>query len=160
MPIKMPPKEKILEAWAAIGAERIKLLSPLDSAAGEAEMSSSDGTKMYRLAWDANLYRSTDNATVWQGYPGYPILALLMLRGLLPLPRKFAELLAPINWNKLNKAAKGNYKAAVEEAFKILGLDHTTIDQINKLVQETYELLGDLDIKVSRYGRSAKSSER
>lgn len=156
----MPPKEKILEAWSAIGAKRVKLLSPADVSTGEAEVSSSDGAKTYHLAWAGDCYRSSDNATVWQHYPGYPILALLMLRGLLPLPRNFAELLAPINWTKLNKAAKGDYASAAAEAFKILGLDQETIKQIHKIVQETYEILSTLTIKVSRYGRISKSTEK
>lgn len=146
---KLPPPEKILEAWSAIGSRRIKLLSPADAKSGEAILDSSDGSRSYHLAWDGENYMSTDNATVWQAYPGYPVLALLMLRGLLPLPLELASLLASVNWNRLNKEARGNYALAAREAFKKLDLSEETIDRINRAVAETYALLQNLDITVS-----------
>lgn len=153
MLLKLPPPEKILEAWSAIGAKRLSLFSPPDAQSGEAELESSDGSKSYRLSWDGENYRSSDNATVWQGYPGYPVLALLMLRGLLPLPQDLAALMAPVNWNRLNKEARGDYSLAAREAFKKLDLDKGTILRIYEAVKETYELLRNLDITVSRLGK-------
>lgn len=155
MLLKLPPPEKILEAWSAIGAKRIKLLSPQDAQSGEAELVSSDGSKCYKLAWNGGRYSSTDNATVWQGYPGYPVLALLMLRGLLPLPEDLTLLLAPVNWNILNKKAKNNYTLAAREAFKNLNLNAETIHRIDQSMKETYALLQDLDISVSRFRKKS-----
>ncbi len=152
--MKLPPLEKILEAWSAIGAGRIRLLSPPDADSGEALVDSSDASKSYMLSWDGHTYRSTDNATVWQAYPGYPVLALLMLQGLLPLPQEYAKLLASVNWHKLNKEARGNYAQAASEAFKALGLDEEKRAEILRKAEETYALLPSLDISVGRYRKA------
>lgn len=156
MSVKLPPPEKFLEAWSAIGANRVHLLSPLDASSGEAEVKSSDNSKIYRLAWDGKIYRSTDNATVWQAYPGYPVLALLMLKGLLPLPQDLATLFAPINWHELNKKSKADYSRAAHEAFATLKLDEAEVLRIEKLVQESCALLSGLDIELKRMGRPRK----
>lgn len=157
MSLKLPPPEKVLEAWSAIGANRIKLLSPPQSFSGEAEVTSSDSSKTYKLSWDGSSYRSSDNATVWQGYAGYPVLALLMLKGLLPLPRDYTRMFASLNWNKLNRDARGNYAAAAREAFKILGLDQENINKIEGLVKETLDILSGMDITVSRWRKPGKT---
>ena len=53
---KLPPIEKIYEAYSALADNRIHM--------GEtsAEVTSSDGTKSYKVAWKDNTYSSTDNA--------------------------------------------------------------------------------------------------
>ena len=66
---KLPPVEKVYEAWTALVDDRYDL-SP------EALIvRSSDGSKEYRVTWDdEGRYRSNDNATFWQGYAGYPVI--------------------------------------------------------------------------------------
>ncbi|WP_418979852.1 hypothetical protein [Adlercreutzia equolifaciens] len=76
---KLPPVEKVYEAWTALVDDRYDL-SP------EALIvRSSDGSKEYRVTWDdEGRYRSNDNATFWQGYAGYPVIMALMLQGRVP----------------------------------------------------------------------------
>ena len=76
---KLPPVEKVYEAWTALADDRYDL-SP------EALIvRSSDGSKEYRVTWDdEERYRSNDNATFWQGYAGYPVIMALMLQGRVP----------------------------------------------------------------------------
>lgn len=154
---KLPPPEKILEAWSALGCDRLKLLSPANAVAGDAEMRSSDGAKTYSLSWNGEVYRSSDSATVWQGYPGYPVLALLMLKGMLPYPRELARILAPINWTSLNKQARGNYALSAQEAFRQLDLDQALKEKIMEEMNATYSLLPELPIKVQRFRKATKS---
>ena len=47
------------------------------------EVVSSDGTKKYRveISADGREISSNDNASYWQGYLGYPAIAVLMARG-------------------------------------------------------------------------------
>jgi hypothetical protein len=70
---KSPPKAKVYEALSAVADGRVTLMG------GEkAEVVSSDGTKTYHVEWspDSNQITSNDNASYWQGYMGYPIIAV------------------------------------------------------------------------------------
>lgn len=81
---KRPPLEKIYEAYSAIADDRVSM------GEHEAAVRSSDGGGEYRVTWTGDAYASTDNATYWQGYAGYPVLAVLLLQGHLPLDRTLA----------------------------------------------------------------------
>ncbi len=78
---KNPPIEKIYEAYSAIADGRVTLC------VGEAAVRSSNGQKEYLVTWDDRVYTSNDSATYWQGYAGYPVIAVLLLQGELPLNR-------------------------------------------------------------------------
>ena len=82
---KMPPIEKIHEAYSAIVDGRVNLQD------GIAKVLSSDRKKEYTVTWEENVYSSNDNATYWQGYAGYPIIAVLLLTGKLPFNQVVAE---------------------------------------------------------------------
>ena len=88
---KSPPKAKIYEALSAVAGGRVTLMG------GEkAEVVSSDGTKTYHVEWspDLNQITSNDNASYWQGYMGYPIIAVLMVLGKLEYRTEVADFLA------------------------------------------------------------------
>ena len=115
---KLPPVEKVYEAWTALADDRYDL-SP------EAlVVRSSDGSKEYRVTWDdGGRYRSNDNATFWQGYAGYPVIMALMLQGRVPFNGEVAAWFKGIPWKALNDAHKRDYAAALAEAFERAGLD-------------------------------------
>jgi hypothetical protein len=108
---KNPPKAKIFEALSAIADGRVKLLE-----GQSAEVASSDRSKSYSVAWseDLNAFTSNDNASHWQGYMGYPIIAVLMLLGKVGFSREAAELLAGVPWKLLNKRFRNDYAKAAE----------------------------------------------
>ena len=90
---KSPPKAKIYEALSAVAGGRVTLMG------GEkAEVMSSDGTKTYHVEWspDLNQITSNDNASYWQGYMGYPIIAVLMVLGRLEYRTEVADFLAGV----------------------------------------------------------------
>ena len=82
--LKMPPMEKIPEAYTAIEDGRINLYNDY------ALVKSSNNEKEYLIKWQDNIYYSNDNSTYWQGYPGYPIIAILMLQGKITLNREIS----------------------------------------------------------------------
>ena len=86
---KLPPIAKVYEAWSAVADGRVKL-HPDER---RATVTSSNGEKEYTVSWDEDgaAYSSNDNATYWQGYAGYPVIAVLMEQGELPLDRAAAE---------------------------------------------------------------------
>ena len=114
---KIPPIEKIFEAWTALAAGRVLLHHDY------ADVSSSDGEKAYVVRFSGNQYSSDDNATFWQGYPGYPVIAVMMLQGKLPYDEEEAKLWDNINWTQLNKRHKNNYAEAVKEIAAERGID-------------------------------------
>lgn len=127
---KLPPIEKVYEAWTAIADNRVSLHPD------HAIVSSSDGTKEYIVRFKENEYSSDDNATYWQGYAGYPVIAVLMLQGRLPLDREEADLWKNINWTELNKKHKNKYAAAVAEIEEARHIDpHTASSDAEKVMQ-------------------------
>jgi hypothetical protein len=108
---KIPPNAKIYEALSAIADGRAKLTGDR-----KADVVSSSGTKTYVVEWFGDLsgITSNDNASYWQGYMGYPILAALMLLGKLDFRKEVAQLLAGIPWKKINKQFRNDYDKAVE----------------------------------------------
>ncbi len=73
-----------------------------------ARVVSSLGDKTYTVAVDVEkrLAYSDDNGTKYRGYVGYPIIAVLMKKGVLPYNEKIAEALKGIKWKTLNEKYK------------------------------------------------------
>ena len=133
--MKLPPKEKVYEAWTAIVDNRVSLHN------GYAQVKSSDDTKQYTIRFDGDQYASDDNATYWQGYPGYPVLAVLMVQGKLPYDSTEAELWKDINWTSLNKAYRNKYAEAVAAVAKERNIDMEKAGKVAMAVMEALEKL-------------------
>lgn len=114
---KLPPVEKVFEAWTAIVDDRVQLF------ANHADVDSSDGTKGYVVRFDGDRYSSDDNATFWRGYAGYPVLAVMMLQGRLPFDKKEAKKWRDVNWKAINTRYRNNYAKAVEEIARERNID-------------------------------------
>lgn len=142
---KLPPIEKIYEAYTAIADKRIEMEG------NPARIASSDGKKCYTVSWDKDIYKSDDSATYWQGYPGYPVIAVLMLQGRLTYDEETAKLFSGVNWNSLNKKHKRNYADAVREVMTERNMDAVTVEE---KASRVYEELKALPIEVRR-GKSA-----
>lgn len=111
------PVEKIYEAWTAVADNRVTVAEGSTPDQGTARVMSSDGKKDYLITWRDNgtVFTSTDNATFWRGYPGYPVIAVLMLQGRVPYDASIAALYAGVNWTELNAAHKRDYAAALRD---------------------------------------------
>mgnify|MGYP003623413141 CR=1 FL=1 len=142
--MKPPPLEKIPEAYSVIADERIEI------GGGRATVKSSEGKKTYLVEWDGDVYSANDNATYWQGYPGYPIIAVLLLQERLPYNREDAFAFKGINWKKLNAAHKNNYAAALAEVLNRLKAEGIDVDRLNKNLALTHQALVGLDLQIKR----------
>lgn len=154
---KMPPTQKFYEAYTAIADGRVHPGSGDEStasagfgAAGSATVASSDGSKAYHVAWNGDEYASDDNATYWQGYPGYPVLAVLMLQGRLPFDLSVARRFRGIPWKQLNDAHKGDYDAAFKEACELKGLEGFELELCANQAKFAYAKLEGLDLHMRR----------
>lgn len=144
MGIKVPPIEKIHEAYSAIVDGRVTLRD------GEADVSSSDFSKQYLVKWKDEVYSSNDNASYWKGELGYPIIAVLMLQGKLSFDKETAEYFKGINWKKLNSEHKNKYSEAVKQIMEELKSDGTDCDKINEEIDRVYGEIGRLTISTKR----------
>jgi hypothetical protein len=145
--MKMPPKQKVYEAFSAIADGRVHLQEK------QAEVQSSDRAKTYTVEWDDTVYRSNDNATYWAGYPGYPVLAVWMLQGKLPYDPEVIPVMAGIPWKQLNEEYRRDYDAAAAEAMRRKQEQGADTAAAEKLAEQVYEALNGLNLSVKRGSR-------
>jgi len=134
---KVPPKAKIYEALTAVADGRVKLKGD-----ETAEVLSSDGTKTYIVEWsaDSRQFMSNDNASYWQGYIGYPIVAVLMALGRLDFDGRVAEALSDIAWKQMNRRFRNDYDKAVESVLLNLaaepGLRRAVVSEVDNIFNQ------------------------
>jgi hypothetical protein len=112
---KMPPLAKIYEAFGALGDGRIQLEDER-----HASVLSSDRSKTYQVEISANgrEISSNDNASYWQGYLGYPAIAVMLKRGLCPVRAEVIAALSGIPWKDLNRRFRNDYSRTIEEVMR------------------------------------------
>ena len=144
---KLPPRAKIFEALTAVADGRVKIRSDLN-----AEVVSSNREKTYTVEWskDGKSIASNDNASYWQGYMGYPILAVLMVLGKIKINTGIAQILKGIEWNTLNKQFKRQYDKVIEVVVKNLEEKDISQDYINSEIDQIMEQVKSLNLKKIR----------
>jgi hypothetical protein len=115
-PWKMPPLAKVYEAIGAIGDGRVTFESPQ-----RATVLSSDGAKSYlvEIAEDGRTIGSNDNASYWQGYLGYPAIAVMLLRGLYQVRDDVITALTGVPWKQLNTRFRNDYVRTIAEVTRM-----------------------------------------
>lgn len=146
---RLPPFEKAYEAYSAIADGRIEMHEDY------ALIDSSDHSKTYEVKWKDDTYASSDSATYWQGYAGYPVIAVLILQGRLPaLKEEYLGELAGIPWKKLNDSHKRDYADAAEEALK----DKPHYMEIKASAENLNKVLAALDLTLKRGRKTHEKS--
>ena len=135
--MKMPPIEIVFEAYSALADGRVNM----DPDGNKATVTSSDQTKAYTITWEDHHYASDDNATYWAGYPGYPVIAVLMEQGILPYDRELAGQFKSVSWKELNQKYKRNYEKAARAVMEEKGINadtaYTSAEQVLKILQSS-----------------------
>jgi hypothetical protein len=142
--IKLPPREKVAEALTVIADSRIEMNS------GYAEIFSSDLKKKYTITWDNNVYTANDNATYWQGYPGYTVIATLLIQGKINYDRNVLGYFKNINWKERNRQFKNNYREALNSVYQERNLSVDEINNIEKEIDNIFNQLSNLDIVIKK----------
>lgn len=140
----MPPVAKVYEALSAVADGRVTLTGETS-----ANVLSSERDKTYTVKWSADGpgITSNDNATRWQGYIGYPIIAALMQAGRIPFSRAAADALAGVPWHALNKQYKRDYDAAVAQVLKEVEGAGGDAEAIRREAERIYEALAALGLE-------------
>jgi len=113
----MPPLVKVYEALGAIGDGRVRIED-----SRRATVVSSDGSKTYEVetSADGREIASNDNASYWQGYVGYPAIAVLLARGLYHPPANVTVALKGVAWKELNRKFKNDWARTIAQVDKQL----------------------------------------
>ncbi|MEM5829104.1 MAG: hypothetical protein QW480_02570 [Candidatus Aenigmatarchaeota archaeon] len=133
---KIPPKVKIYEALGCIADNHVEFISEK-----EAIVTSSEGNRKYYVTFDLdkNFINSDDNGSKFKGYLGYPSIAILMLKGILPFDKRISDALKGIKWKRLNEKFK-DYNKTIEEALRIAkerGVDEKDIENfVSQVIDE------------------------
>jgi hypothetical protein len=140
--LKIPPRIKILEALGSIGDKRIIVLDEK-----RAKVISSEKNKEYFVYLDLekNVAFSNDNGTKLKGYVGYPIIAFLMIKGILPFDERIANALSQIPWKRLNEKYK-NYSIVekiVKDIAKKRGIETNFLENF---VEEVMKKISNLSL--------------
>ena len=148
---KLPPPAKVYEAFSAIGDDRVRLEEP-----GRATVRSSGGEKAYTVEWTDDLaaVTSNDNASYWQGYLGYPIVAVLIAAGKVRVDDAAPRVLAGIDWHALNERFKRDYDAAVGHVLDGLAQRGEDPELVRREVDSVMGQLAEL--KLERAGRGRR----
>lgn len=138
--LRLPPRIKVLEALAALADGRVAL-------DGErCLVASSEGDRAYSVYVSGGKAYSDDNGTLLKGYVGYPILACLMARGVLPVDWDLARSLRGIPWRRLNAEYK-NYARVMEAVLGERGIDRRRAD---RYIDEVLRVLGGMRLELTR----------
>jgi hypothetical protein len=112
---KMPPIAKVYEALGAIGDGRVRIEDER-----RATVVSSDGSKTYAVesAAEGREISSNDNASFWQGYLGYPAIAVMIARGLYRPKPEVIRALSGVPWKQLNTQYRNDYERTLAEVMR------------------------------------------
>lgn len=147
---KMPPKAKVYEALSAVADKRVSLTGRTT-----AQVQSSSRDKTYDVAWseDLSAITSNDNASYWQGYTGYPIIAVLLQIGKISFNPRIAEMLADVPWKAINKQFKRDYDKAVSHVLDGIEAKGGSRTEIIQEIEKIYEQFGTLNLQRSQRRR-------
>ena len=153
---EMPPPIKVYEAIGAIGDGRVR---STDDAQNAWEVVSSDGTKKYRveISADGREISSNDNASYWQGYLGYPAIAVLIARGRLHASAETTRMLAGIPWKELNRRFKNDYERTAAEVARIVAERGGDFDAIRAEAASILDALAALGLERGARRRPPRS---
>ncbi|AEM39473.1 hypothetical protein Pyrfu_1616 [Pyrolobus fumarii 1A] len=143
--LRLPPRIKVLEALGAIADGRVECVN---DKCVFARVASSEGDRVYRVYVDVEkgVAYSDDNGTRLRGYVGYPLIAVLMLQGVLPFDERLSEALKGVPWRRLNEKYK-RY-AIVEDVVKRIASERgVKPEEIERFLHRVMEKLRSLRLK-------------
>ena len=144
---KLPPREKVHEALSAVVDDRVDLTREC-----QADVWSSDRSKRYTVTWSADRrsFGANDNASFYQGYTGYPIIAVLLKLGVLPFKSEDCRALKDVPWKTINKKHKNDYRAAVDEVLSQRMPEQAHRAAFENYIDEVFEELKSLELSRER----------
>ena len=133
--MKRTKEAKIYEALSAIIDKRVVEIDK-----NTYHVLSSDHSKYYTVINEGDLYTSNDNATYWQHYAGYPIIAVMIFQGKLSFDTSILPYFVGIPWHNFNEKNKRDYQKSIDEFLS--AIDKVVCDKIMKEMDALYPEYG------------------
>jgi hypothetical protein len=143
---KQPPIIKVYEALGSVADGRIALDG------NTAKIYSSSGNKFYEVTYDPNTssIMCNDNGSYWAGYLGYPAIAFLLIKGIVPYDDSSAQILKDIKWKDINQDFKNDFSKTEKYCQELVisrdGDLNALLEDINRIYEHItthpYNLLG------------------
>jgi hypothetical protein len=147
----------VYEALGAVGDGRVRIED-----ARRAVVTSSDGSKNYEveMSEDGREISSNDNASYWQGYLGYPAIAVLLERGFYRAPANVSDALAGVAWKDLNTKYKNDYSKTIAEVDQHVEQSGHDPDAVRSEADAVLTFLRQLGPVRGKRGRPPAASKR
>lgn len=142
---KLPPKIKVYEALGCVADGRIEVVGE-----HEARVYSSSRGKFCVVNYDADAraIMANDNGSYWQGYLGYPAIALLMRIGAVSFDARYAEALKGIAWKDINTTFKNDFEKTAEYIHGILKTKGLILADFFREVESILAQIQKLDLSL------------
>lgn len=146
MELSPPPRIKFLEALGTVADGRVRVVSDV-----EAEVTASEGDRVYRvfLDVDGGVADSDDNGTRYRNYVGYPIIAFLMVKGLIPYEGRLGEGLKGLRWRSLNERYK-SYRIVEAYVKRLLAGMGVKPAEVDRFIDSAYKSLSAIKLSKPR----------
>jgi len=141
--LKLPPRIKVLEALSAACGGRVKIVNDKFC-----RVVSSDGTRIYNVYVDVEnrIAYSDDNGTRFRRYIGYPIIAFLMCKNIVPIDENVGKIIRDVKWRELNEKYK-KYDLVMNEIYKILSIYGIDRKHVDNYINNVLEILKKLKLR-------------
>lgn len=139
--MKRTKEAKIYEALSAIIDKRVVEIDK-----NTYHVLSSDHSKYYTVINEGDLYTSNDNATYWQHYAGYPIIAVMIFQGKLSFDTSILPYFVGVPWHYFNEKNKRDYQKSIDEFLS--AIDKVVCDKIIKEIKYIIEQIESLSYEV------------
>jgi len=143
--LKLPPRIKVLEALSAVCGGRVNVISDKFC-----RVISSDGTRTYNVYVDVEkrIAYSDDNGTRFRRYVGYPIIAFLMTKKILPIDGEIGKLIRDVRWRELNERYR-KYELVMNDVLKMLRIYGIDRERVEGYINDVLRTLRELRLRYS-----------
>lgn len=151
---KTPHISKVYEALSAIADERIVLLGE-----NEAQCTSTSRGKCYTITYDqsSNSVMSNDNTAFYSGKLSYPIIAFLMMKGVIVYDHNLLPPLQDIRWKDINQKFHDDYDLGLDYYFQNLFPKNLSIQEFKQKIELVYSFTCSL--KLNYLGKKSLPSK-
>ena len=141
---RLPPRGKLLKAFAAIADGRISDAT----ATGAIVRSSTNKEYVVRYDEDRRAIDSNDGGSFFVGYLNYPMIAYLISREILPLDKKICRWFRGLRFDRLSRRFHKDYEQIERHILVEAGHgDEVSVSKVNRYIAQIYEGLDRLALE-------------
>lgn len=137
-----PPVIKVYEALGSVSDGRVKIDG------NNAKVFSSSGNKYYDVTYDpeTNAITSNDNGSYWKGYLGYPMIAFLMIKKILPYNEEASRWLNNFRWKDINTKFNNDFAKTEDFIRKEMVVRGANLEEFDKYTKEVIASINKLGL--------------